>query len=40
MANKYKLNPYDGDIFPGDDIKIFRDTTKELDQKWVLLFGG
>ena len=32
MADKYRLNPYDGDIFPGDDIKLFRDATKELDK--------
>jgi hypothetical protein len=30
MADKYRLNPYDGDIFPGQDIKLFRDATKEL----------
>ena len=33
MANKYRLNPYDGNIFPGEDIKLFRDAKKELSKK-------
>ena len=33
MANKYRLNPCDGDIFPGEDIKLFHNATEELDKK-------
>ena len=33
MADGYQLNPYDGDMFPGEDTKLFRDATKELDKK-------
>ena len=33
MANNYRLNPYDGDILPGEDLKLFRDATKEVDKK-------
>ena len=33
MANKYRLNPYDGDIFLGGDLKLFCNATKEVDKK-------
>ena len=33
MADSYRLNPYDGNIFPGKDIKLFRNATQELDKK-------
>ena len=33
MADRYRLNPYDGGIFPGEDIRLFYDATKELDKK-------
>ena len=31
MSDKYKLDPYAGDIFPGEDIKLVQDSAKELD---------
>ena len=31
MSDKYRLNPYAGDIFPGEDNKLFSAVSKELD---------
>ena len=36
MADRYQRNPYDGDIFQIEDIKLFHDATKDRDKKGVL----
>ena len=32
-SNKWRTNPYDGDIYPGEDVKLYRDATKEVEEE-------